>query len=262
MHSQASCVYFIHYPRSLDAIRFVLQQMQQYVLRNLTCDQKDEDALYYCPPRTVTRKKQVGSQLQSGQQSALEAIKRQRAGGSALSAAHHAWEIQPTSSGSHFWRNTATGETRWTSPYAAEASGEGQLETRHAAEVIEEEVHIGCANSRNSERRCKRYSYLEYMNARVQVRNADTGADEWRHHCPWCLEFAVTRSKQTGGIVDGSLLPQLKKYTGAAVSVEDLDEVLRPVRLLLADLNPDHLVIPVDSNGVLLEDAMDKFEKE
>ncbi len=113
----------------------------------------------------------MGSQLQSGQQSALEAIKRQRAGGSALdavtieaakeiyeetddeeferrqrksllrqksvslariteelthqlrnpeialsSAAHHAWEIQPTSSGSHFWRNTATGETRWTSP--------------------------------------------------------------------------------------------------------------------------------------------------
>jgi hypothetical protein len=247
--------------------------MQQHVLRNLTCDQSDEGALYYCPPRTVTRKMQVGSQLQSGQQSALEAIKRQRAGRSALdavtieaakkrSAAHHAWEIQPTSSGSHFWRNTETGETRWTSPYAAEASGEGRLETRHAAEAIDEEVLIGCANSRNSERRCKRYTYLEYMNARVQVCNTDTGADEWRHYCPWCLKVAETRSKQTGGIVDGSLLPQLKKYTGAAVSVEDLDEVLRPVRLLLADLNPDHLVIPVDSNGVLFEDAMDKFETE
>ena len=63
-------------------------------------------------------------------------------------------------------------------------------------------------------------------------------ADWW--HCRWLL------------------LPQLKKYTSAAVSVEDLDEVLRPVRLLLAD----HLVIPVDSNGVLFEDAMDKFETE
>lgn len=84
--SQASCVYFIHYPRSLDAIRFVLQQMQQHVLRNLTCDQNDEGALYYCPPRTVTRKKQVESKLQSGQQSALKEIKRQRAGGRALDA--------------------------------------------------------------------------------------------------------------------------------------------------------------------------------
>ncbi len=227
--SQSSCVYFIHYPRSLDAIRFVIQQMQQHVLRNLLCDQNDEEALYYCPPRTVTRKTQVGYLL------------RQKSG---------AWEIQPTSSGSNFWRNTATGETRWTSPYAAK--------------VIEEEAHIGCANSRDSERRCKRYTYLEYMNARVQVRNIDTGADEWRHYCPWCLKFAETRSKQTGGIVDGSLLSQLKKYTGgAAVSVEDLDEVLRPIRLLLADLNPDHLfVIPVDSNGMLFEDAMDKFETE
>ena len=179
------------------------------------------------------------------------------------SDAHQAWEIQPTSSGSHFWRNTETGETRWTSPYAAEESGEGQLETRHAAEAIEEEVHIGCANSRNSERRCKRYTYLEYMNARVQVRNTDTGADEWRHYCPWCLKFAETQSKQTGGIVDGSLLSQLKKYTGgAAVSVEDLDEVLRPIRVLLADLNPDHLVIPVASNGMLFEDVMDMFETE
>ena len=169
--------------------------------------------------------------------------------GSLLRQKSGTWEMQPTSSGSNFWRNKATGETRWTSPYASE--------------VIEEEVHIGCANSRNSERRCKRYSYLEYMNARVQVRNADTGADEWRHYCPWCLKFAETQSKQTGGIVDGSLLSQLKKYTGgAAVSVEDLDEVLRPIRVLLADLNPDHLVIPVDSNGMLFEDVMDMFETE
>ena len=257
--SQASDVYFIHYPRSLDSIRFVLQQMQQHVLSA----QNDEEALYYCPPRTVTRKKQVESRL------------RQKAGSLARitegltpqlmatsSVTHHAWEMQPTSSGSHFWRNTATLEVRWTSPNAAEASGEGRLQSSHAAEANEEEEHIGCANSVSSERRGKRYTYLEYMNARVQVRYTDTGADEWRHYCPWCLKNAKTQNKQTGTPIDGPLLPQLEKYTGAAVGVEDLDEVLLPLRLLLADLNPEHLVIPVDSNGVLFEDAMDKFEAE
>jgi len=261
--SQASDVYFIHYPRSLDAIRFALQQMHQHALSA----QNDEEALYYCPPRTVTRKKQVESRLRhkAGSLARItEGLTPQLRNPemATSSVTHHAWEMQHTSSGSHFWRNTATLEVSWTYPIAAEASGEGPLQSSHAAEANEEEEHIGCANSVSSDRRGKRYTYLEYMNARVQVRNADTGADEWRHYCPWCLKNAKTQSKQTGTPIDGSLLPQLEKYTGAAVSVEDLDEVLLPLRLLLADLNPEHLVIPVDSNGVLFEDAMDKFEAE
>jgi hypothetical protein len=48
-------VYFINYPGAVDTIRFVVHQMDQYVHRSQRSAQNDEEALYYCPPRTVLR---------------------------------------------------------------------------------------------------------------------------------------------------------------------------------------------------------------
>ncbi len=198
-------IYFINYPGALDTIRFVVHQMDQYVQKNLRSGQNDEDTLYYCPPRTVTRKKQ---------------------------------EEQKT----------------------------GKKKDKGKFLTVDEEVNIGCANSKSSERRDKRYTYLEYMNARVEERNPDTLSLEWRHYCPWCLKNAKTQNKQTVDVDGRSNLPELEKYIGAAVGVEELDQILLPIRLLLAELNPEpggeQIAIPVESNGVLFEDAMDKFEKE
>ena len=42
----------------------------------------------------------------------------------------------------------------------------------------------------------------------------------------------------------------------------ELDDILLPIRKLLEELDREQIAIPVESNGVLFEDAMDKFEKE
>lgn len=194
-------IFFINYPGALDTIRFVVHHMDQYVQRNLKSGQNDEETLYFCPPRTVIRKKQ---------------------------------EEQKT----------------------------GKKKDKGRFETVDEEVNIGCANSKNSERRDKRYTYLEYMNARVQEHNPDTGMDEWKHYCPWCLNNAKKQNKQTVDVDGRSNLPQLEKYVGAAVGVDELDDILLPIRKLLEELDREQIAIPVESNGVLFEDAMDKFEKE
>ena len=115
------------------------------------------------------------------------------------------------------------------------------------------EVHIGCANSDVSDRRDKRYTYAEYM--RAQVRNPDTGAFE--HYCPWCSKYANKTVDHQGRLTRPVLVP----YIVAALGIDELDEILAPIRLLLdsEDLDPQTLCIPIDSIGSLFEDAMDKF---
>jgi hypothetical protein len=128
---------------------------------------------------------------------------------------------------------------------------------------VTREVNIGCANSRSSDRRDKRYTYAEYMKAQVREQD-DTGAYEFRHYCPWCYHFAKTQNKLTTDH-DGRLnLPVLVPYIGAAVGIEELDEILAPIRRLLddKDLDPERIYIPIESNGALFEGAMDKFQTE
>jgi hypothetical protein len=126
------------------------------------------------------------------------------------------------------------------------------------------EVNIGCANSRDSDRRDKRYTYAEYMRAQVRERNPDTGAFEFRHYCPWCLDYAKKQNKLTVDHQGRLTLPVLVPYIGAAVGIDELDEILAPIRLLLdnEDLDPDKLCIPIERIGSLFEDAMDKFQTE
>jgi hypothetical protein len=128
--------------------------------------------------------------------------------------------------------------------------------------VVSEVLYLGCANSRESDRRDKRYSYAEYMKAQVRELNPDTGAYEFRHYCPWCLDYAKKQNKLTVDHQGRLMLPVLEPFIGAAVGIEELDEILSPIRELLRKLNPEKIFIPVESNGVLFEEAMDKFEKE
>ncbi len=129
---------------------------------------------------------------------------------------------------------------------------------------VTKEVNIGCANSRSSDRRDKRYSYAEYMRAQVRELNPDTGAYEFRHYCPWCYDYAKKQNKLTVDHQGRLTLPVLVPYIGAAVGVEELDEILAPIRLLLdnKDLDPERIYIPIESNGALFEGAMDKFQTE
>jgi hypothetical protein len=90
---------------------------------------------------------------------------------------------------------------------------------------------------------------------RAQVRNPDTGAFE--HYCPWCLKYANKTVDHQGRLTRPVLVP----YIVAALGIDELDEILAPIRLLLdsEDLDPQTLCIPIDSIGSLFEDAMDKF---
>jgi hypothetical protein len=194
-------VFFINYPGALNTIRFVIHQMDQYVQKFQRSGQSVEETMYYCRPRTVTRKE-------------LEQVK------------------------------------------TAKKKDKGTF-----VEVTKE-VNIGCANSRESDRRDKRYSYAEYMKAQVRELNPDTGAYEFRHYCPWCLDYAKKQNKLTVDHQGRLMLPVLEPFIGAAVGIEELDEILSPIRELLRKLNPEKIFIPVESNGVLFEEAMDKFEKE
>ena len=126
------------------------------------------------------------------------------------------------------------------------------------------EVNIGCANSRDSDRRDKRYTYAEYMRAQVRERNPDTGAFEFRHYCPWCLDYAKKQNKLTVDHQGRLTLPVLVPYIGAALGIGELDGILAPIRLLLdnEDLDPEKMCIPIDRIGSLFEDAMDKFQTE
>jgi hypothetical protein len=126
------------------------------------------------------------------------------------------------------------------------------------------EVNIGCANSRDSDRRDKRYTYAEYMKAQVRELNPDTGAFEFRHYCPWCLDYAKKQNKLTVDHQGRLTLPVLVPYIGAAVGTEELDEILAPIRLLLddKDLDPEKIYIPIERIGSLFEGAMDKFQTE
>ena len=189
-------LYFIDYPRALDAIRFVLHQMDRYVQRQY--HRHDEDVLYYCPPRTVTVKVQV--------------------------------EQKPS-------------------------KAKGRRKTERV--WVDKQEHIGCANSGKPERQEKRYTYLEYMSARVRVHNTEAGADEWRHYCPWCF-----RHRQTLHAAGQSVLPELQEYKAAATGFEDIDVVLLPIRELLAELDREPIEIPVLDSGMLYEEAMDKFVTE
>jgi hypothetical protein len=99
------------------------------------------------------------------------------------------------------------------------------------------------------------------MRAQVRERNPDTGAFEFRHYCPWCLDYAKKQNKLTVDHQGRLTLPVLVPYIGAAVGIDELDEILAPIRLLLdnEDLDPDKLCIPIERIGSLFEDAMDKF---
>lgn len=129
---------------------------------------------------------------------------------------------------------------------------------------VTKDVNIGCANSRDSDRRDKRYRYAEYMKAQVRELNPDTGAYEYRHYCPWCLDYAKKQNKLTVDHQGRLTLPVLVPYIGAAVGIEELDEILAPIRLLLEnkDLDPERIHIPIEVNGSLFEGAMDKFQTE
>ena len=95
------------------------------------------------------------------------------------------------------------------------------------------------------------------MSARVREHNTETGADEWRHYCPWCF-----RHRQTLHAAGQSVLPELQEYKAAATGFEDIDVVLLPIRELLAELDREPIEIPVLDSGMLYEEAMDKFVTE
>jgi len=122
--------------------------------------------------------------------------------------------------------------------------------------VSEGKVRIGCANSDQKERSGKRYTQAQYMKARVRELNPDTGSVEWRHYCPYCLKHATVFAVGVDGRPKHA---ELEKYTVAAIGVEDLDEILSSVRVLLAHFDPEHVAIPVDCNGMLFEEPMDKL---
>jgi hypothetical protein len=105
------------------------------------------------------------------------------------------------------------------------------------------------------------YKYAEYMKAQVRELNPDTEAYEYRHYCPWCYDNAKKQNKLTVDHQGRLTLPVLVPYIGAAVGIEELDEVLAPIRLLLdnKDLDPEKIFIPVESNGSLFEGAMDQL---
>jgi hypothetical protein len=177
--------------------------MDKYVQKFLKSAQNDDETLYYCPPRTVTRK-----------------------------------ELEQTKTGKKKDRGTYVEVTK--------------------------DVNIGCANSRDSDRRDKRYKYAEYMKAQVREVNQETNEFEYRHYCPWCYDYAKKQNKLTVDYEGRKTLPVLVPYIGAAVGVEELEEVLAPIRLLLdnKDLDPERIYIPVEVNGSLFEERMDKFQKE
>ena len=150
-------------------------------------------------------------------------------------------------------------------PRTVQRTTQEQVNTDRGTTFVQvtREVNIGCANSRSSDRRDKRYTYAEYMKAQVREQD-DTGAYEFRHYCPWCYHFAKSQKKLTTDH-DGRLnLPVLVPYIGAAVGIEELDEILAPIRLLLddKDLDPERIYIPIESNGALFEGAMDFFQTE
>jgi hypothetical protein len=90
----------------------------------------------------------------------------------------------------------------------------------------------------------------------VRELNPDTGAVEWRHYCPYCLKHATIFAV---GVDGRHKQAELEKYTVAAVGVEDLNDILSPMRVLLAHFDPEHVAIPVDCNGMLFEQPMDKL---
>jgi hypothetical protein len=122
-------------------------------------------------------------------------------------------------------------------------------------------VYTCCANSSLSPRRNKRYKYAEYMKAQKQELNTETGAVEYRHYCPCCFNNARKHNMLTRDYQGFLNLPVLVPHIVADVGIEELDEILAPIRLLLdsKDLDPERIYIPVLNNDSLFEGAMDQF---